>query len=79
MLAYMSETSVYLWTCQTVFLWRKVTVLIFEEILFFYSAVLSYIFDLQMNFWLSLKSWIVLYQSVQLKKIFFLDILYNVL
>ena len=34
MLAYMSEINVYLWTCQTFFLWRKVTVLIFEEILF---------------------------------------------
>lgn len=46
---------------------------------FFYSAVLSYIFDLQMNFWLSLNSWIaMIYQSVQLKK-FSLDILYNFL
>ena len=35
LMAYLSEINVYLWTCQTCFLWRKVTVLIFEEILFF--------------------------------------------
>lgn len=39
-------------------LWRKVTVLIFEGFffLYYYSTVLSFEVDLQMNFWLNLKS-----------------------
>ena len=73
------RVNVYLWTCQTFFLWRKVTVLIFEEILFFLVSS----FDLY--FWsASANEFLTKFQlmnffaiPVSVVKNFFLDILNN--
>ena len=80
MLAYMSEINVYLWTCQTFFLWRKATVLIFEEILFFLvSSFDLYFWSASANEFLTkfqLMNFFAISVNV-VKKNFFLDILNN--